>query len=240
MVEKNFRVPAIGVVTPDTHLALLLLMHIIIGMTGDAGGFQRLFLFLRRGMTGLAGQFCMAAVKDEFSIFCVIKTDLSPPLDGVTVVTFPAVHTSMHVIQAVAGVTILFQFFLVQRPFVATVASKLAMPVLQLVFGIAVVIEPDFVPLLGGVALLAFFTKLPAMDVIDLMAKMTLLRCLLVTLTGMAKLALEIQVLAFELVFGVFVVVEIKMLPATLHMTFIALLTQTAAMRIGLLMAVDT
>lgn len=122
----------------------------------------------------------------------------------------------------------------------ATVASKLAMPVLKLVFGIAVVIEPDFVPLLGGVTLLALFTKLPAMDVIDLMTKMTLLRCLLITLTGVADLALEILVLAFELVFGVFVVIEIKMLPTTLHMTFIALLTQTAAMRIGLLVAVDT
>lgn len=113
MVEKNFRVPTICVVAPDAHLALLLLMHVIIGMTGDAGGFQRLFLFLHRGMTGLARQFCMAAIKDEFSIFCVIETDLSPPLDGVAVVTLPAVHTSMHVIQAVAGVTILLQFFLV-------------------------------------------------------------------------------------------------------------------------------
>ncbi len=54
MVEKNFRVPAISVVAPDTCLALLLLMHVIIDMTGDAGGFQRLFLFLRRGMTSLA------------------------------------------------------------------------------------------------------------------------------------------------------------------------------------------
>lgn len=240
MVEKNFRVPTISVVAPDTHLALLLLMHVIIGMTGDAGGFQCLFLFLRRGMTGLARQFSVAAVKDEFSIFCVIKTDLSPTLDGVTVVTLPAVHASMHIIQAVAGVTILFQFFLVQRPLVATVASKLAMPVLQLVFGITVMIEPDFVPLLGGMTLLALFTKLPTMDVIDLMAKMTLLRCLLVTLTWVAELAFEILVLAFELVFGVFVVVEIKMLPATLHMAFIALLTQTTAMRIGLRVAVDT
>ncbi len=182
----------------------------------------------------------MTPVKDEFCIFCVIKTDLSPSLGRVTVVTLPAVHASMHVIQTVAGVTILFQFFLVQRLLVATVASKLAMPVLQLVFGIAVVIEPDFVPLLGGMALLALFTKLAAMDVIDLMTKMTLLRCLLITLTGVAELALEILVLAFELVFSVFVVVEIKMLPTTLHMTFIALLAQTAAMRISLLMAVDT
>lgn len=113
MVEKNFCVPAIGVVAPDTRLALLLLVHVIIGMTGNAGAFQRLFLFLRSGMTGLAGQFFMAAVKDEFSIFCVIETNLSPPLGGMAVLTLLAVYTSMHIIQAVAGVTILFQFFLV-------------------------------------------------------------------------------------------------------------------------------
>jgi len=117
-----------------------------------------------------AGHFFMLSSQGKFRVLGMIKAYFLPFPRAMTVFTFPAISTLVFIINFVTAVTLFGQLFLVQNALVTRVAFHLAVPTLQWILGILVVIEDNVFPLLFVMTIVAFFAIACPMHVIQLMA----------------------------------------------------------------------
>ena len=158
----------------------------------------------------------------------MVELSLLPGSLVVASLALPALLLLVHVVFAVATVTVGLQMLLVDTAGVTGGALGRLMLEMQGVFGVVVVIEGDRFPALLDVAGLAFLTELAFVAlfvVVLLMAGVAGLRRVLVVLILVAGLALHVEVLAQQRVVGL-AVIEAKFLPGPFDVTVGTLLAQ--------------
>lgn len=195
------------------------------------------FLIQVTAMAVLAGNLFVRALQGELSILVVSENSVSPFAATVASAALASVTTGMLVIVLVAVETGLAQLDAIELSGMAGIAMYGGMCAAQLETGISVMIEDKLFPFLLVMTLFALFAIAPAVHIVDAVTGDTLPGQALITLVGVAAVALSFLMLAVQRKFGL-VMIETASLPGLDAMTFITRLAQTLLVRIILVVAV--
>jgi hypothetical protein len=160
MVEPGL-LPVALVVTGLALLAFLTLVLVVLLVTGDALGLG-FFPVQESGVTGLALDLGMLATQRVFRIAVVIEANRRPvflDVAGLALVAETALVALAVVVLAVAGNALRRRLFPIQETAMAGRAFGEAVFAAQRVFGVLVVVERAHLPVLVGVAGLAFVAE---------------------------------------------------------------------------------
>lgn len=132
-------------------------------------------------MTGCAVQPGMLAFEWEFGVLFVVELCLLPALFCVAGVTFLSVTPTVLVIVFMAAVAVLFGFYLVYSFFVTGLTDSLFVFAFQREVGITIMLEFGFNPIARAVTVFALVAIAPIVDIVQGVAGIAVLRCLLIS-----------------------------------------------------------
>jgi hypothetical protein len=144
----------------------------------------------------------------------------------------------MGIVAFVAGVTVNRGFILIQMSRMATVAHHYTVLAEQGIFRVSIMIETRGFPLLHRMTFVAFLSEAIVMDIVLLVAGVTVSRCfVLVQGAFMASVALGFSVIASERIGGIAIMLKQHGFPIPFGVAAYAGLAEPAFMRIIFLMA---
>lgn len=228
MIEQP-QAPTVGVVALLADKAEAPLMGIVLLVASIAGQFR--ILEFRGGVALRARNDRMQADEGKLG-HVVAEGDLAfPGFLGVTLFAALPFLFLVGVVFLVAGDAFRFQLFLIKNILVTGVAFDLLVCTAQGIFGVLVVVENGLFPIRRGVAAFALLPETPLVFVVFAMAGITAgLQFLVFGLLLVATLAFDGAVAAFQLEFGVAVMIEIGLFPPIGAMTILAFLPELARM----------
>jgi len=233
MVKNNVFSPTLLIVAGLAVSTLAAPVNIVFTVAGIAGT----GLFHPISTAPVALYACNLAVLVSQREFCllVIKSELAPPSRTMTGLTFFTVASLVFVIVLMTAVTGLLYFLLIEVTLVTGMAIHFFMPELQGKFRFLMV-KMKLFPIIGLVAVLAFFAVSLVMHVINNMTGITIKGSFLISSPGMTGLARDLFVLEPQFEICLFVV-KTRLCPAPRIMAFGAVLAESALVRIVFVVA---
>lgn len=162
--------------TALTLMAVAAFMLVVLFMAGDAGVRGHDLLGHRLAMAIVTPDSLMAAVELEFRAGVMIEVPNLPIARIVAVFAGLTKSPSMRVIILMAGITVGWSLFFVEMSGVAAFASRGAVGAKKRVLGISLMAEEDGLPGVLAVAFLALLSESASMNVVFLMAAITICR----------------------------------------------------------------
>lgn len=236
-VVESSLVPGPFIVALLAFLSFLPFVRVVFLMTGDAGGGQLLLVQVPFMATG-ACERGVFALERILGVAIMVERNRLPALFQMTDPTLWPIVALMAIILRMASCAGGRRLVLVERALMTACTARRSVLPLERVFGVAVVVERDRFPVLFRVAafargpIVAFvYVVLPvAGDALDG-------ECVLVWVAPVTAFALRLNVLPFEGIFGIPVMVEGEGFPILFRMTTLALLAEPSLVCVVLLVA---
>jgi len=123
----------------------------------------------------------MLAFEWELGVLFMVELCILPAIFCMAGVTFPSVTTTVLVIVFMAVVAVLFGFYLVNSFFVTGLTDSLFVFAFQREVGITIMLEFGFNPIAWAMTVFALVSIAPIVDIVQGVAGITVLRCLLIS-----------------------------------------------------------
>ena len=233
--------PERGFVTAVTLRTKTSIVLIVLLVTIDTGWRRCHLLIHLLDMAGVTIESLVTPIQLEFRPGIVFKVPELPIPDAVAVLALRTQPAPMYVIVLVASVAGGGRLVLIQTSGVATLTGCCTVLTEESVFGVSIVIEGDRLPSVLVVTPLAPGSEVGSMNIVLLMARMAVGRCLIfVERASMATVAFHLSVVAFEEIRGIPIVLKEQDLPVSLAVTTLAFLGESALMLVVFLVAGKT
>ena len=196
-------------------------------------------LEFRRFMALLAVGLDMLAQQREFRLVVVEAHIVALPASFVmAILALLALLTVVLVVHFVTGIAVRWCLVAIDGRGMTLLALGIPVLEFQWILGVLVVIEPNVVPL-PALFVVAFVTLVAQVATVSLVVVRFLVavvahlrQLLLIELAGVTLVALDLEVLEAQWIFGVLVVIEEALFPVTLLVAIFALLAEIALVRL--------
>ena len=235
--------PGIGIVAFAAILSQTLLVQIVVAVTVDTevAGITKNGRYMAR-FTADHGM-----LTDECEIAqVVIETNFVLPGNIiVTLIAAGALVTLVHIILLMAAVTVYFDFFGLGAKRMTCLAYQTFMCAFEREFSVCAVIKFDIPPTSGNMAILALFAVQLVMYIIGAMTAVTVTRIVVMLFRNLVIVRMAIiaglpPMLSLELVSGILIMIENRLVPRLLPVAGFTLLAKPADMNIPYRVAIYT
>lgn len=233
MVKKHLGSPAPLIVAALTHIPFLTFVDIVLMMT-IITICSKLLPGDRPPVARIAGDLDMFVLEGIFRLIVVVDRSfpfLGYVADFALCIVTPLVSVVMLVAGIACGLTLILEGFI----FVALVARYIAMLVFEGKLGFAVVVK-RLLPVHRGMAGFTLFIVAVSMNVIQLVASITVEGCFLISLVGVTTVACNFYVFFLQWKFS-FVVIVTGLFPTLLLVAVVTLFPEASTVGFVLFMA---